>query len=852
MQQDGLDFKKIPTISLRGKGSSPSLSLDETRQLRSQRLEQHAIMVISRALLRTLLRRRVVSHLITIHGSNPALVLLFSPYSFSRKDYISFINNLVSKFPPSICQSFPPFFRSKLIVFLINSLNDHLFTEQKLFFIDFLLKSLQVNNYSPLIFLISNKFGPLLTSKLVISLSHHSSFFSQSLLLDFLSLLLPLTCSSINFSTVVFHHVFPLFIDQSFVPINSQSIIMIVEKSELIFSESRLSKSLIFLIKFLKFSLENLELTHTVTTIFSKKFTEIFNHNFDLFNDSILTDDEIKVLVDFSNSVNTFLQTSNQKLIVKRVFDLFLVVVSPFLCMSNFPFSLISPSCLMFFFFSTSMSTNISTYSFAALSAQFRHLQSIDQSILSKIVFCPKIQILNLFPLCLILLKHFILPLNWTIHLPHRYTFSTQKLKKIYSILLKNVIPRLRSSEDRSNNDWQSLEGILTLIVPFHLRSKVFIEYFTQKFGRYFSQQRGSTIYVSRSDVLFCYFSSCFSRFSADPFSSLITPFVIFVNENDRREEGVDAGGLFKEFVTLFLEQIFDENFGLFTLDSSGFFIPNLTNIPKLSQKFPGFDPAQVFYFVGLVVASFFARGYVLGFGPSAFFANQIQGNPLTFKDLQSMDNQIYQSFSRLITSSDEELSSFDLYFSFYDQSCSRDVELIPNGKHIKVNSNNLPQYLDLVTRYMFTKFSPYISQFCAGISSLIPSNIFSLFSISELQLLFSGTVEFSLNDFISSIVFSASDEMKLVIIEAIKQLNLTELRLLLRFITGLKRAPLLSFHQLSPPLSIRVDTTAPLSLLPYASTCTNTMAVPQYNSVEMTLARLRVAITEGQTFEMT
>lgn len=38
----------------------------------------------------------------------------------------------------------------------------------------------------------------------------------------------------------------------------------------------------------------------------------------------------------------------------------------------------------------------------------------------------------------------------------------------------------------------------------------------------------------------------------------------MFVDENDIIEDGVDGGGLFKEFVTKLTEKIFDPHYGFF------------------------------------------------------------------------------------------------------------------------------------------------------------------------------------------------------------------------------------------------------------------------------------------------
>jgi ubiquitin-protein ligase E3 B len=85
--------------------------------------------------------------------------------------------------------------------------------------------------------------------------------------------------------------------------------------------------------------------------------------------------------------------------------------------------------------------------------------------------------------------------------------------------------------------------------------------------------------------------------------------------------------------------------------------------------------------------------------------------------------------------------------------------------------------------------------------------------------------------------------------------------RLLLKFITGTRRAPLGGFANLSPPLVIyKVDCSAPViacfagpdvDRLPSASTCFSTLKLPNYRRFSTLRSKLEYAITAKAGFDL-
>lgn len=96
---------------------------------------------------------------------------------------------------------------------------------------------------------------------------------------------------------------------------------------------------------------------------------------------------------------------------------------------------------------------------------------------------------------------------------------------------------------------------------------------------------------------------------------------------------------------------------------------------------------------------------------------------------------------------------------------------------------------------------------------------------------------------------------------KAVTSFTIEQRRLLLKFITGTRRAPLGGFANLTPPLVIyKVDCPAPVMAcfagpdvdrLPSASTCFSTLKLPNYRRYATLRSKLLYAITSKAGFDL-
>ncbi|XP_071041064.1 apoptosis-resistant E3 ubiquitin protein ligase 1 isoform X3 [Parasteatoda tepidariorum] len=278
-------------------------------------------------------------------------------------------------------------------------------------------------------------------------------------------------------------------------------------------------------------------------------------------------------------------------------------------------------------------------------------------------------------------------------------------------------------------------------------------------------------------------------------------------------EEGVDWGGLKREWFELVCTSLFSpENslFHSFKSDKQGLVhpCPGYKRPPNLKLK----------YFE---------------------FAGKIVGKCLYESSLGSTYRQLVKAkFSRSFLA---QLIGLSVHY--------KEVDLIPNGYMIPVTKENKLQYLNALAQYrLTTSVKSEIEHFLKGLTELIPDNLLCIFDENELELLMCGTGSYSIADFKANHAVSGSSYEFRKVLEwfwiAVSNFSEEEMARLLQFATGCSQLPPGGFSELSPKFHITAAPT--FGNLPTAHTCFNQLCLPDYDSYEQFERALRLAINEG------
>lgn len=313
-------------------------------------------------------------------------------------------------------------------------------------------------------------------------------------------------------------------------------------------------------------------------------------------------------------------------------------------------------------------------------------------------------------------------------------------------------------------------------------------------------------------------------------------------------EEGVDAGGVTREWFQILARQMFDPNNALFQPCAAD----RLTYQPnKASWVNP--EHLSFFKFVGRVIGKAIYDGRLL----DAYFARsmyrQILGKPVDYRDVEWIDPEYYNSLCWIL---ENDPSPLDLTFSVEGDEfgVTKIVPLKEDGESIPVTLENRREFVQLSAQYrLYTSIKDQLEHLLSGFYEIIPKDLISIFNEKELELLISGTPDIDVDEWRSATEYNGYTSSDPVIVwwwRALKSFNRDERAKVLSFATGTSRVPLGGFNDLQG-----VQGTQRFSIhraygdpdrLPQAHTCFNQIDLPQYSSYEMLRQQLLLSINEG------
>ncbi|KAK7301089.1 hypothetical protein RJT34_11949 [Clitoria ternatea] len=320
-------------------------------------------------------------------------------------------------------------------------------------------------------------------------------------------------------------------------------------------------------------------------------------------------------------------------------------------------------------------------------------------------------------------------------------------------------------------------------------------------------------------------------------------------------EEGIDAGGLTREWYQLLSRVIFDKGALLFTtVGNESTFQPNPNSVYQTEHL-------SYFKFVGRVVGKALFDSQLLDVHFTRSFYKHILGVKVTYHDIEAIDPGYFRNLKWMLENDISEV--LDLTFSMdadeeklilYERTEVTDYELIPGGRNIKVTEENKHQYVDLVAEHrLTTAIRPQINAFLEGFNELIPRELISIFNDKELELLISGLPDIDLDDMRANTEYSGYSAASPVIQwfwEVVQGFSKEDKARLLQFVTGTSKVPLEGFSALqgisgSQRFQIHKAYGSP-DHLPSAHTCFNQLDLPEYPSKQHLEERLLLAIHEA------
>ena len=306
---------------------------------------------------------------------------------------------------------------------------------------------------------------------------------------------------------------------------------------------------------------------------------------------------------------------------------------------------------------------------------------------------------------------------------------------------------------------------------------------------------------------------------------------ITFIDKLGQVEQGVDAGGLYKEFMYKLSEEAFSSKLGYFEESETGLLLPtrDAVHVDK------NYNYSLTYEFLGFIVAKAIADNIKIFPNFSPVFLNNCLEIENSFIDLKTYDPELYKNLVTLKTYEGDVENDLGLYFSLTIEKNGKNVtfDLIDGGNNIPVNNENRLTYIKKVTDYYLTyQFKETVHNFTIGMSRVINMDILRLYTGDELRQIIYGFDKdvFTVGDMQLNSNFIGFDmqnpkEAQCIndFLKILDEFTQKEKEKFLFFCTSLKRLPIGGFSKLRPKFTV----TKSFSAVPTSSTCVNMLKLP-------------------------
>ncbi|KAJ4302565.1 NEDD4 E3 ubiquitin-protein ligase [Collariella sp. IMI 366227] len=311
-------------------------------------------------------------------------------------------------------------------------------------------------------------------------------------------------------------------------------------------------------------------------------------------------------------------------------------------------------------------------------------------------------------------------------------------------------------------------------------------------------------------------------------------------------EEGLDYGGVSREFFFLLSHEMFNPFYCLFEYSAHD-------NYTLQINPHSGINPEHLNYFkfIGRVVGlAIFHRRFLDAFFIGALYKMMLSKS-VVLADMEGVDADFHRSLQWML---DNDISG-----GILEQTASGVItveDLKPNGRNIDVTNENKKEYVDLMVRWRIEKrIAEQFQAFKEGFQELIPQDLINVFDERELELLIGGIAEIDVDDWKKHTDYrgyTESDEVIQFFWQTVRSWDGEQKSRLLQFTTGTSRIPVNGFKDLQGsdgPRRFTIEKAGEMTNLPKAHTCFNRLDLPPYKTLEMLQNKMTIAVEETMGF---
>ncbi|KAI1616890.1 E3 ubiquitin-protein ligase hula [Exophiala viscosa] len=316
-------------------------------------------------------------------------------------------------------------------------------------------------------------------------------------------------------------------------------------------------------------------------------------------------------------------------------------------------------------------------------------------------------------------------------------------------------------------------------------------------------------------------------------------------------EDGLDYGGLSREFFFLLSHEMFNPFYCLFEYSAHD-------NYTLQINPHSGINPEHLNYFkfIGRVVGlAIFHRRFLDSFFIGAFYKMMLR-KKVNIADMEGVDEEYHKNLTWTLENDITDI--LDQTFSLEDEQFgeTKTIDLKPGGRDIPVTNENKREYVELVTEWKIVKrVEEQFNAFITGFNELIPADLVNVFDERELELLIGGIADIDVEDWKKHTDYRGYQEQDEVIQnfwKVVRTWDAEQKSRLLQFATGTSRIPVNGFKDLQGsdgPRRFTIEKAGEINALPKSHTCFNRLDLPPYKTYEALNSKMSTAVEETLGF---
>jgi ubiquitin-protein ligase E3 A len=311
-------------------------------------------------------------------------------------------------------------------------------------------------------------------------------------------------------------------------------------------------------------------------------------------------------------------------------------------------------------------------------------------------------------------------------------------------------------------------------------------------------------------------------------------------------EEGIDEGGVQKEFFQILISELFDPKFGMLVYDDE---------TKTLWFNKDSLESSMEFELMGILLGLAIYNGIILDLHFPEVVYKKLMGHKPTLRDLQNTKPDLARGLVQLLNFTGNVAETYLRHFTYTYEAYGEEksVELKPGGGEIELTNDNREEYVQLTIDYLLTKsIAKQYKAFSEGFLNVCEGDPLKMFRYEELQLLVCGSpnLDFKQLEEVTRYDdgFTAESPVIVHFWQIVHDMSLEDKKKLLSFCTGSDRVPIKGLGH----VSFTISKNGPDSdRLPISHTCFNHLLLPEYGTKEKLYKSLQVAIQNSKGFGM-